>query len=198
MGGSIGDIIWVCSSLEMGSIDFVKTLVHEGSHFADAAEKADAANEKHGLEFKSYVVSIIVEKILSKYAVGSVDPKACTSTESGADETQPLKVPLEIFDYDVFFLHCSYKYMATFVKSKQGADVSELEESASAVLGNLMWVNDTIAKDSADFIVNVAHDVILITGMVVEHLGLEGTEVRAYLSEYIMGAILKHTLEPAV
>ena len=199
IGAAIGNIIWICSSLEKGSINFIKTLVHECSHFADAAESAGAAKEKHELEFKSYVASIIVERILSKYTEGSVLLKAKpTNTASGAGKSQLLIVSLEIFGQEVLFLHCSYKCFETFVKSNQGSDVSELEGFDGGACGNVMWVNDTIAKDSMNFIVNVAHNIMLITGMVVEHLGLEGSEVRAYIAEYIVGKILKHTLESAV
>jgi hypothetical protein len=104
----------------------------------------------------------------------------------------PTKIPLEVFGVDTYLVICSVERLKELaVQLAPDIDISELEDSSAGVVGNLIWIHDTTARGSIDFIQNLTHEISHIVDMIMGDLGLEGSECKAYMSDFIMGKALK-------
>ena len=109
------------------------------------------------------------------------------------------KIRLDIFPYNVYFVYCPVKDLKLVRMINAGDLDSEKLECVSGGLleDSLIWVNTDQAKlNSVLFLSTLLHETIHFVDAMMEELNLEGTEVRAYTSDYIFGKILTHLKYP--
>ena len=105
---------------------------------------------------------------------------------------KPFTVEFQPFGCNIYFIHCSYKELCKIVaKNDASVDVDDLEDATGAAVGNLLWINESISRNTIDFICNLSHEAVHLVDMLIDSLGLEGTEVRAYCVDYIVKTILE-------
>lgn len=107
---------------------------------------------------------------------------------------KPFTVEFQPFGCNVYYVHCSYKELCKIVtKNDPSVDIDDLADATGAAVGNLLWVSDEVKKNSVEFIANLTHEAVHLVDMLMDNLGLEGSEVRAYSVDYIVKTILEHT-----
>ena len=187
VGARWGNIIWISNRLKIGSIDFIKTLIHECGHFADYFFEND-----HAL-----VVSELTGQILSKCqeeaaSLHNDNILEFISPDLTGAAIQPRRYALPIFSHDIYFLHSRAQDCMNYVRTHMDGDFdhSSLADSTSALISDLIWVSDDIHPASVEFIQAIAHGTTATSRSICEACNLEGTEARAYIAEYLTGMVL--------
>lgn len=201
-GGIVGNLIWISDELQLGSHSFIISLIHESVHFADMLSEQVAGVDR------SNVTSHIVGRVLSRYMndepiyrkLPQTDPLLLGS-ESCINKIHPNTISLEIFGGDALFLQCGIADLMTFVDSDEydTTDIDFNDGATEKLIGKLMWVSDDVVPGSIDFVQSITNITVRFMDGLCNHLGLEGSEVRAYTVDYIVSKIIELAdLKPAI